>query len=428
MKVLAASALLAAGISTIDSPPKRSQTMLTFLPSAILYMFKSPAAIWSFYVFCNGSNAEASLSVVNLVRLLELLRVEENEAQKLRSIEAMEMYTPGIFRQILRWIEIAVFPPLAYVQTLLGTPGGFVHSRNLSYSKAHPSCLLDVITCPSSLCRVDFEEPRIIIYAHGGGWTIGNRQIQSVPLQLSLAKKGWIVCTIDYRLAPKFPILQQIKDVKTAVHFVRTALDLTRIHPKFAAERRPRRRCVCMAGESAGGHLTALACVTMNDEFFHEEEGMDTRIDAGVDLYGVHDLTDAENHFSAVDEAGDFFRFVEYVVKKKKGHELFERLSPTLLLDSRNDERRGTPPCPMFGVHGTHDTLVPVRDSERFYASLSDLRKRYGQSVDQDTFVEVRQAPHAFNLVSCPSSFALNDAVASFLERRLPRGDSASYL
>ena len=42
----------------------------------------------------------------------------------------------------------------------------------------------------------------VLMYCHGGGWVIGSRKYHSVALMLAAARAGWLVATVDYRLAP----------------------------------------------------------------------------------------------------------------------------------------------------------------------------------------------------------------------------------
>ena len=43
----------------------------------------------------------------------------------------------------------------------------------------------------------------VLMYCHGGGWVVGSRKHHSVALLLAAARAGWLVATIDYRLAPR---------------------------------------------------------------------------------------------------------------------------------------------------------------------------------------------------------------------------------
>jgi acetyl esterase/lipase len=96
-----------------------------------------------------------------------------------------------------------------------------------------------------------------VIYIHGGGWSGGhsrqNGAFEDYPGVLaSLAAKGYVVASINYRLSgeAKFPAAEQ--DVKSAIRWLRTNADHYRIDKtRFG-----------VWGGSAGGHLTGLAAVS----------------------------------------------------------------------------------------------------------------------------------------------------------------------
>ena len=56
----------------------------------------------------------------------------------------------------------------------------------------------------------------VLLQVHGGGWTIGKKDQQGIPLMQHLAAKGWVCVAINYRLAPRDPFPAQIVDVKRA--------------------------------------------------------------------------------------------------------------------------------------------------------------------------------------------------------------------
>src|SRR6478752_5252737 len=57
----------------------------------------------------------------------------------------------------------------------------------------------------------------VLLQVHGGGWTIGNKDQQGIPLMQHLAAKGWVCVAVNYRLAPRDPFPAQIVDVKRAI-------------------------------------------------------------------------------------------------------------------------------------------------------------------------------------------------------------------
>jgi acetyl esterase/lipase len=149
----------------------------------------------------------------------------------------------------------------------------------------------------------------ILCYVHGGAWTKGHSTWHSLPLLYELAQQGWLVASVNYRLAPRVPFPYCLRDVKRAIHWLRT--NAVALHPDADPS------FIAVAGESAGGHLSLLAGLTPNVAAYQDPippaagshaagshtaeakdaESMDTEVQAVVDLYGVTDFTDHRNQW-----------------------------------------------------------------------------------------------------------------------------------
>src|SRR5882672_7289937 len=116
-----------------------------------------------------------------------------------------------------------------------------------------------------------------VILVHGGGWTGGDKsggpkKGYMAPMHESLQRAGFAWFSINYRLAPKHPYPACIEDVESAIRWVKA----------HAAEYQLDPRRIALSGESAGGHLVALAAVRADES---------TRLAAIVPFYGRFDLT-----------------------------------------------------------------------------------------------------------------------------------------
>ena len=138
-----------------------------------------------------------------------------------------------------------------------------------------------------------------VIIVHGGGWVNGNKRTYVTPLFEPLTKAGFAWFTINYRLAPQYPYPAALEDVQSAIRWVRANVVRYNLDPK---------RIVLM-GESAGGHLVALAAA---------KKAKGAEVNAVVDFYGAHDLVKREKErgepnkniqqffgVEKLDEAGD---------------------------------------------------------------------------------------------------------------------------
>ena len=89
----------------------------------------------------------------------------------------------------------------------------------------------------------------VILYAHGGGWVMGNLDTHDGLCRHLAATTGWAVLAVDYRLAPEHPHPAAADDMERALAWLRrTGAAACGLHPGRVA----------VAGDSSGGHLAAV--------------------------------------------------------------------------------------------------------------------------------------------------------------------------
>lgn len=124
-----------------------------------------------------------------------------------------------------------------------------------------------------------------VVAIHGGAWVQGSKTMDNkVYVCQVLANNGYVVFNIDYRLAPKYPIKDQVEDSLAAVLWVKE-------HAKeYGAD--PDR--VGVIGGSAGGHLSAVVAWNGNDPYFnptgHPEKNPDASVKVAALYYPVIDV------------------------------------------------------------------------------------------------------------------------------------------
>lgn len=262
-------------------------------------------------------------------------------------------------------------------------PGEVKIRRGLQYREVDGVRLrLDVYqpTTPS--------EPRPpVIYVHGGAW-IGGTRLHGRTFGRSLAREGWTVFAVSYRLAPRFPLPAAVHDVKAAVAWVRAhAAD-------FGVLDAP----PLMAGGSAGGHLVALAAATPNQpELQPGFEAADTRVAGAAIWYGV---TDLEWAFEAHPHAATAWFLERFVLRRRRAEapDLFAALNPI---------KQAALPS-LLVIHGDRDDLVSPRLSARF---VRTLRERGAPTIH---LVEVPAATHGFDVVPSPLQQRTSRVVLGF--------------
>jgi acetyl esterase len=116
------------------------------------------------------------------------------------------------------------------------------------------------ILCLDILQPIGSGPHPVLIYLHGGGFAIGSKRSHRA-LAAAYASKGYLVCNIDYRLAPQHPFPAAIEDACASWLW---AVD----HVKDYGGDSKR---MGLAGESAGANLAlavTLACCTSRPEPF----------------------------------------------------------------------------------------------------------------------------------------------------------------
>jgi acetyl esterase/lipase len=119
------------------------------------------------------------------------------------------------------------------------------------------------------------------LYVHGGSWIEGDKA--EGEGWRGLNERGYLVVSINYRMAPinKFPLM--INDLKCAVRYLRAHADDYNLDPNHIAA----------LGASAGGHLVAL--MGTSDESAGWDIGeylnQSSRVKAVVSMSGFSDFT-----------------------------------------------------------------------------------------------------------------------------------------
>jgi acetyl esterase/lipase len=228
------------------------------------------------------------------------------------------------------------------------------------------------------LPRTDGGEPRpAIVHVHGGAWVIGSRKEQGVPLLGHLAANGWVGFNADYKLSPRATWPDHIDDVRAAVEWVREHADEYNVDPGFIA----------ITGGSAGGHLTALAGLTIPG------------LAAAVPFYGVYDLLDESGrHVSMLQQ---ILERLVFKARRRDDPQRYRDASPMFRVHP------GAPP--FFVIHGESDSLVPVEEARQF---VERLREVSGERV---LYAEMQGAQHAFDVIPSWRTIPVIESIERFL-------------
>ena len=192
-----------------------------------------------------------------------------------------------------------------------------------------------------------------IVVVHGGGWFSGDKGDPFYTSQCKiLAEKGYVACSVNYRLAPTFHYPAQVDDVQRAVRWIRAHADTYHIDPD---------RLGGFGDWRAGISVSLLGTRDTRDNSDTELASYSSRVQCVVDLFGPSDFTASTDTLKFPAIAASLV--TEFMGKKRdEAPELYKEGSPVTYVDKKS--------APFLIMHGDLDPLVPVDQSKRLQEAL----------------------------------------------------------
>lgn len=147
--------------------------------------------------------------------------------------------------------------PLFAAATVLGLvalPGGRAGDQYTEH-KTYTYKTVGDLPIKADVYRLPGGDVRpVIVWIHGGGLITGGRGGPALAQRQRYLDAGYVIVSIDYRLAPETKLPGILEDVRDAIEWVRgKGPELFQIDPKRMA----------IVGHSAGGYLTLMAGFTI---------------------------------------------------------------------------------------------------------------------------------------------------------------------
>ena len=237
----------------------------------------------------------------------------------------------------------------------------------------------------------------VFVYVHGGAWVMGSRREQGLPIVHHLARNGWLCFSLSYRLSPGAGWPDHLVDIKAGLAWVRDHASEYGGDPSF----------LVISGGSAGGHLAAMAGLTVNQP--HYQPGFDeanTSVDVVVPIYGIYDMTNRLGRQSRQFLA----QLVEPLVVKA-----YLEDEPDKFFDASPIDRVHADVPPFVIPHGDLDTLSPIEEARAFVEKLQSI------SSQRVVYMEFPGAQHIFDLGYSYQSAQMIEGILSVLEDELSR-------
>jgi acetyl esterase/lipase len=249
-----------------------------------------------------------------------------------------------------------------------GLPAGSVQ-RGVTYCTASGVPLTMDVYAPS---QVSASPAPVAMYVHGGAWMHGSSALGGInaSIESQLVAQGFLVVSVNYRLAPQYRWPAQIEDVKCAVRSLRANASTYNLDPAR----------IGVWGSSAGGHLVSMLGTAEPNAGYDVGQYLNqsSRVQAVVDMFGPADLT-----------AGDWSPSVASIVQQVFGvtggrnDPVLRKASPVSYVEADDP--------PFLVIQGTVDRTVPATQSQELGARLQTA----GVPV---TLVMVQNAGHGFAL------------------------------
>ena len=207
-----------------------------------------------------------------------------------------------------------------------------------------------------------------VVWVCGGAWMKMDKSAHLAYLS-RLARKGFVVASVQYRTSNEEPFPAALEDVKAGIRYLRAYADRYHIDKKH----------IGISGESAGGHLASLAALATDKKF-----------DVGAYL----------EESSALQAACPWYLPAD-ISKMPRLSDVEMMAAPESLMLGKNaalHEEEAMKACPISYVtkdappflllHGTNDHTVPYTQGEAMYEALT----KAGADAD---LIAIEGADHA---------------------------------
>ncbi len=137
----------------------------------------------------------------------------------------------------------------------LSLPDGIKEINNIPYTDSGSEYHLFDVYYPEN---TDKRLP-VIIEIHGGGWMYGTKDLNKIYSEY-LAKRGFVVFNISYRLVPEVTVTEQLQDISRAIEKAKSLFgELPCDTDK-----------IILTGDSAGGQLASFTAALSESEALRE--------------------------------------------------------------------------------------------------------------------------------------------------------------
>ncbi|HSG42176.1 MAG TPA: alpha/beta hydrolase [Anaerolineales bacterium] len=208
-----------------------------------------------------------------------------------------------------------------------------------------------------------------LVYLHGSGFAMGDKDFYTRKLFTHLAAQGHIVMDIAYRLIPEVDIYGMVADAKRAVAWIKANADQYGVDPDK----------IVLSGSSAGAHIALLAGYTPENLELNPKDvgGTDLSVCGLLSYYGTTDLISGYELYGqkngkpvpigTIIDPKDAIDFAGRLDILLGGHphevpEMYQLASPATHVHPESP--------PTLHIQGDKDFLTPLAGIEELYNKL----------------------------------------------------------
>ncbi len=358
-----------------------------FLLISLLSVFKAPAYyLWLLAI--GVTEFPLIFAGIVLILLISGFWVQKHQlAGTIIGIAALLLYLSpivraGIIAKTLKQELSAALGPVSNKQ-----PFSFSKLFSTNKNTVSPH-ILTYVTYSDTTLTLDYYASQVpgkrpcVIVVHGGSWSSGDSR-QLPELNSYLAKTGYNLAAINYRLAPKYKNPAPVEDVKKALAYLH----------HHSGELNIDTNNFVLLGRSAGAQIALLAAYTLQDK----------SIKGVIDLYGPADMVwgyAAPSNPLVMDSRRVMEQYLggtyQQVLQNYKASSPIEYVSQQTI--------------PTLIIHGRNDVLVAYEHSRR-------LNQKLQQNNIKHYWLQLPWATHGFDYnLNGPGGQLSTYAIESFLK------------
>jgi len=250
-----------------------------------------------------------------------------------------------------------------------GADYGFKTRPDLVYAEHDGTKLVGDLYLPKGRAKVP-----ALVAIHGGGWQAGDRAYYKYwgPF---LARNGYALFTIEYRLGKAGVYPAAVYDAKAAIQFARAKAAEFDIDPDR----------IGLIGDSAGGYFAAMVALA-GDQFnsaYRDDPNAGTPINvkAVIGFYGIYDMLAQWKHDTLAQQKHEMLAQRNHDLISRPGDNITEKFLGVSPKQSRRIYLESSPisyatvdrnRVRFLLIHGSRDGLVdPPSQSGAFFVALT---------------------------------------------------------